>query len=85
MSWAPRFMWSWPSWIVELLSGLILVGGIALAVALCRYWWGILVVATVLSALYENYVDANGWDLDDIEQRTLGILFGIVLLMWLRS
>jgi hypothetical protein len=79
MTWAPRWMWGWPSWLVELLSGLVTVSVAIFAAFLCRYLWGLALVATILSLFYEKYIDGNGFDWDDVLERQIGILVGVVL------
>jgi hypothetical protein len=72
----PHFWYSWPSWIVELISGLVLAAAVA-------GWDSVLqrvVVGTILSVLYEVFVDPNGWSLKDVAQRQVGLLAGAVLL-----
>lgn len=83
MTWAPKFMWNWPSWVTEAISGLLTVGAVVLAVWLCHWWWGLLIVATALSMIYEKYIDSHGWELDDLAQRQLFILVAVALLTWL--
>jgi uncharacterized membrane protein len=67
-----------PSWLVELASGLILVGVLAL-VLLLPWWLRLGVLATAASVVYEARFDPNGWSLADVAQRELGIVVGIIL------
>jgi hypothetical protein len=83
MSWAPKWMWGWPSPIVEAISGLVTVGLVLVAVWLCQWWWGLAIVATALSCIYEKYIDGNGWDLHDLAQREIAILLAIAFWAWL--
>ena len=73
----PRFLWSWPSWLVELLSGGCCV---AIAYALTTNLVYTLIVATLLSLVYEAYLDANGLEWKDIRQRQIGIVLAVVVL-----
>jgi hypothetical protein len=73
-----RFYWSWPSWLVELVSGF--------AVSTGCWWllrwtgvWEQLAVSLALSLVYELALDANGWSVKDVAQREVGILLGTLL------
>lgn len=83
MTWAPKFLWSLPSWVVEAISGIVTVGLVLLAVWLAQWWWGLLIVATALSLIYEKYIDGSfSWD--DVLQREVAMVFAVSLWAWLR-
>lgn len=70
-----------PSPIVEAVSGLLFVGGAALALTvigshplLCLG-----LIATAGSLLYEWKLDANGFSVMDVAQREVGILLGLAI------
>lgn len=84
----PRFTWNWPSWLSELLSGLLAVLLAWGIVWLPVRWWVIGLFATALSVCYEFVVDANKESKDhrpwkDLEQRQLGIVVGVLVTWWL--
>ena len=65
-----------PSLLTELVSGLV-------AVAVCALFsrdavW-LLLGATGLSIFYESALDPNGLEWDDIAQREVGIVVGVIL------
>jgi len=71
------FWYRWPSIVVELLSGVLLVG-------ICLLWTGGLVpgaagTALLVSVIYEKFFDPNGWSWGDVVQRGLGIALGLAL------
>lgn len=75
-----HFWYSWPSWLVELLSGF--------AVSTGCWWllrwtgvWEQLAVSLALSLAYELVLDVNGWSVKDVAQREVGIVLGTLL--WL--
>lgn len=70
------FWEKWPSWIVELLSGL-LVATLSQLGPDPIYWQ--FLIATGLSAFYERYLDQNGWSWSDLREREVGIIAGLVL------
>jgi hypothetical protein len=82
------FTLRWPSWLTELLSGLVTV---ALAVLLFWAWArvpylaAILLGATGLSFGYEKWLDPNGWSMRDVAQREIGIVAGILVMALLRA
>lgn len=71
----PPFWWTWPSWVVELLGGILLGGA---AGALTPWWWARLVLAALGCGVYERWVDPNRGKpthepVDDILERLPGI------------
>lgn len=85
----PRFFDRIPSWLTELLSGLITV---VLALLILFFWqkilppaWQgskppaivVLLLATSMSAVYEQFFDQNGWNWTDLCQREMGILLSV--------
>lgn len=82
MNIVPRFMWSWPSWVVEFLSGLITA---SLTQPFARPPLACFVIAMGLSLFYERVLDPNGFDWNDVEQRTLGILAGVLVWGFVRG
>ena len=66
----PSFMWSWPSWLVEGIGGLLggaAMGALFRAVFRPRLWWlWAAVTATLLSLGYEGLLDPNHWSLADV-------------------
>jgi len=78
-----RFWYSWPSWLVELVSGLALTVSVAGGTLLVTHWPTFLVrlaVVTVFSLLYELFFDVNGWSLKDVLQREIGL--GVAVTLW---
>jgi hypothetical protein len=73
-----------PSWLTELASGCVTVTLALVCVWLCQWWWGLLIVATALSVIYERFIDRNGWDWDDIKDRQYGIILAVYLWVILR-
>lgn len=75
-----RTFFRWPSLVTEILSGLLLVGLLALVAALLHGWLALAVLATALSILFELRLDPNGWSLKDVAERELGIVLAVALL-----
>ena len=70
------FYFPWPSWCVELL------GGATLALVACIAMPsqpGALGVATLVSVVYERWLDVNGWSWRDVAQRECGVMLGLTL------
>lgn len=74
------FWWTWPSWVVEGLSGALLQISLHLwghhAVGIC------LTAGCLISAIYEAFLDRHGWSWRDFLQRAIGqivteILWGL--------
>lgn len=84
-----RFWWSWPSWLVEAISGVLLFAAVfAPARLLLPASNALLVVvasaiALELSLGYELIVDPNGWEKRDLIPRTIAQLVaaGLALLL----
>lgn len=81
------FWYSWPSWVVELLGGAVLI--------LVIYWvlrwltnqrtinlFGPALLGLLVSLVYEIFWDINGWSLKDVAQRFCGMLIGLAI-SWL--
>lgn len=93
MTIVPKFMWSWPSWLTELVSGLVtdvlagvllwLITGVAGHLA-APAPLALLFLATALSFVYETQFDEHGFEWKDVGQRQVGILFGVVVWWQLR-
>lgn len=74
-------------WVNEPLAGFL---GTLIIAALCRtvivdVHAALLTAAvlfTVVSILYEVYVDPHGWDLDDALMRVPGMLVALVIAWW---
>lgn len=76
-----------PSWLLEMsISALIAVGlAIGIVAAVLRLVTGhasappiaALVVANLLSLIYERFIDANGFEWDDIGQRSVGLVLWV--------
>lgn len=65
MTFPPKFVWGWPSWLVEWLGALLLVASICwLPWAPLRWLWEL-----GLSELYEAKFDRNGYEQTDVEER----------------
>ena len=69
MSLVPHFMWSWPSWVVELIGGGVLAG---------LFCWvhpraARIAAALLLSGIYEKAIDPNGWSWADVGLRCVGL------------
>lgn len=69
MNFVPHFMWSWPSWSVELIGGAVLVG----LFAWVRPRLARVACAVTLSVVYEKAIDPNGWSWADVGLRLVGI------------
>lgn len=69
-----RTFFAWPSWVTELLSGVVFL---LLTVVIQHYLStrvALFVIATVGSLLYEWKLDPNGWSDKDVMQREVGII-----------
>lgn len=75
--------WSWPSWLVELLSGLLVIAVLAGLEAL-PWWLRVSLLALTASLVYERYVDRNGFQWRDVGQRAVGLAVGLLLWAFLR-
>ena len=78
-----HFWWNWPSWLVELVAGVVVTAGVAACVAAVSHWPTFLVrlaAVTAISLLYELFVDSNGWSLTDVLQREIGL--GVAVMLW---
>lgn len=67
--------WSWPSWLVEAIAGVIIQ--LALHVwgpghDLWKYW----LVGLLVSVVYELWFDRHGWSWRDVLQRVPGQIAG---------
>lgn len=71
------FIDKFPSWQVELASGLAVIGIIFLIVLASHVWWGLAIVGLIFSVFYEGKLDANGWSWKDVLQRCAGLAVGI--------
>lgn len=66
----------WPSIVVEIISGLVLVGSMCLLDSIVLQF----LICTALSLIYERYIDRNKWSTKDVLQRYVGIILGLILL-----
>ena len=95
MVFPPRFVWNWPSLVTEIISGLVCIL-IALPIiasghAITRHPFPtsihfiveVLLLTGVMSWYYEKYRDANGWSWKDVGQRQIGIVLGIIFMLFL--
>lgn len=79
-----RFWQSWPSAVIELLSG----AGLVLALSSQGGKpepWRQLITAEVMSVGYEAAVDANGWSASDVMQRHQGIVLAVSVTAIIRA
>lgn len=76
-----KFIDRYPSWLVELISGLltVLISSLFSNDDVVR-----LTIATILSIIYEKFIDRNGWNWLDIGQRSFGISSGIIIFSHVR-
>lgn len=74
-----KFYYSWPSWLTELISGIIAV--ILIWIAGPESFWRFALSVHLVSVVYELFIDPNGWSIDDVVQREAGIATGLFL--WL--
>lgn len=78
MTITPRFMWAWPSVLVEALGALILVDLVWwIPLALVRW-----ALEIAMSLYYEHYVDAV-FERKDVLQRQAALAVFEALLIWL--
>jgi len=75
-----RFWWSWPSWLVELIAGLVLASLVQVVPSI--FWQ--LAAALFLSWVYETFLDPNAGVAGhnpglDMYQRAAGIVLGVAL------
>jgi len=69
------FYYSWPSWLVELGSGLVVASVVQpIPFLLLR-----IISAVLISVTYESVFDQNGWSWVDIGQRAAGMLTAFLL------
>ena len=74
-----RLIPAWaPSWLVELVSGLLAVAAVRLALLL-PLGLIVLVLATIINVAYELKLDPHGWSWLDVGQREVGVLVGVLL------
>lgn len=81
-----HFWWDWKTpagqVLTEVLSGLMLTAGIAVAALVVTHWpcfLARLAVVTAGSLAYELVWDANGWSLKDVAQREIGLVLAVIL------
>ena len=76
----PKFMWTWPSILVEGISAgaLLLVVGL---IMLLPWYVRTAAVALFVSYVYEKFYDGNGWSLKDFLQRGGWVLAFIVAIV----
>ena len=75
------FWYGWPSWLVELLSGLLVASVVQFVVGVS--WQAVAALAASLT--YEGALDKNGWSWKDVGQRAVGIAVGLALWAWIRQ
>lgn len=83
------FWYGWPkwtSWIVEFVSGLLVIGFVSLISVWLEHVpavWALLtgrfILAQAISWYYERYKDPNKWSWSDVGQRSIGITAGLFL------
>lgn len=67
---------TWPSWLTELVSGIVTFGLASLLLLPAPFVHTpafVLLLATMLSVIYERFLDVNGWSWTDVGQREVGI------------
>lgn len=75
------FYYGWPSWAVELGSGLV----VATLVQPVPLLLPRVLFAVLLSVFYESVLDPNGWSWMDVGQRAVGIAAGLMLWSLIRG
>ncbi len=82
--WAQAVLTWLGSWGTEMLGGLALSLLLCLGAKLVGFseaaqLGGATLVGMVISVLYENFVDSNGWDPVDVGQRACGQVLGLIV------
>lgn len=76
----PKFLDKIPSLVTEAaISAPLTVAGALLAAWACQFPLGLGIVCTLMSLVYERYMDANGFSWKDILQRQVGIVVLVLL------
>ncbi len=70
-----RFVGQFPSWFVELISGILCASLARIVTSNPALQFAI---ATGLSLVYERFLDRNGFSWSDVEERTAGIMVGVI-------
>ena len=75
-----RTFFKWPGWFSETLSGLVTTALAVGILLLLPLWAAALVVAILLSLVYETLIDPNGWSVEDVALRMIGIGLAVAAL-----